>query len=122
MFFKILFRWFVNDIIERLNEMLLRYLAGVLLVFCVVASQVLASEEVTVVYYEPHSTTLSGKVLIVESLHPNGTLMHYPILYLGTAIIVAVDLSNKINIQEENVREIQIYSSDTKLYLTQTTK
>ncbi len=94
----------------------LRYLTGIFLLFCVVASQVLATENATVVYYEPHSTTLSGKVIIGESIHPNGTLMRYPILYLSTAIIVAADPLSKINMREENVLEIQMYSADSNLH------
>ena len=71
-----------------------------------------------VVPYEPTTVTLSGRIAVRKSSHPNGTQMVYPILQLPKPVTIAGESgpSNPINAREECVREIQLYALEPSVH------
>jgi hypothetical protein len=71
-----------------------------------------------VVPYEPATVTLSGRIVVGKSLHPNGAQMVYPVLQLSKPVTVAGQAgpSNPVNAPEKCVREIQLYSAQRNIH------
>jgi hypothetical protein len=65
--------------------------------------------------YEPAVMEIHGVVSSGRFEHPNGEMYDFHIIKLDVPVSIVADKDNDINGAESGIKEIQIYSSETKI-------
>lgn len=65
--------------------------------------------------YEPSVVKVSGKIAMGKFQHPNGESVSFYLLKLIIPASIEADRANLINASESEIKEIQLYSNDSKV-------